>query len=257
MSEVKFVGFPYVPEGGPLEGSGSLQYAMQQYDGDLFFEDVKGASCTSCCWCSERRQQMSIFKANYYLWLWGLAYSRPDGNLISDAKKHYQVSEIKLTDNPEYRKQGNYIDWDCTWIGCGCGCSGTWTYEKVDYATAAEYLNCADIGGALDIAWGFESQYGRWAGASSSLAALSRRHAMNQDVWFQIANYLEQVKSYKDSRDPVNCYVEDAVTPWEAYNKKLEDTLAAIPEPMSNGTLALVVVGGALSLTIILTKFIK
>ena len=79
---------------------------------------------------------------------------------------------------------------------------------------------------------------------------------MNQDVWNDIANYFSQLKSYKDTQE-TSCYVDDAVTPWEAYNAKLEATLAAIPEPMSNGTLGLIVVGGALSITLILTKFIK
>jgi len=257
MSDIQYVGFPYVPEGGPLEGSGVLQYAMQQYDADLFFEEVKGSPCSNDCYCAERRQQYAKFKADYYLWLWGFAYSRPEGgNRISNAEAHYG-KEVEITDNPDYIREGEYLDWDCSWIGCGAGCGGTWTYERVDYATAAEYINCTDIGGALDIALGNATAFGDDAGESSSLGKTSRKHQMNQDVWDDIAGYLGQLKSYKDSNNAISCYVEDAVTPWEAYNKELEATLAAIPEPMSNGTLGIIIVGGALSVTLILTKFIK
>ena len=161
MAEIKYVGFPYTPEAGPLEGSGVLQYAMQQYDAELFFEEVVGEPCFNCCYCTPRRQQYAKFKADYYLWTWGLAYSRPSGNYLSELQDQYPDNEIAISDNPDDLKEGEYLEWDCSIIGCGCGCGGAWTHERVDYATAAAYISCADIGGALDIALTNASEFWR------------------------------------------------------------------------------------------------
>ena len=232
------LGFPNMPSEVELEGSSSLAFAMQQYDGDEYFVEVNGAAVAVNIHCADRREGMSQLKAREYMRRWGLAYNTID----------------KCPDD-EYARSGEWYGWDCSWIGCMSGCGGGEGETLLDYATAANMMNCEVIENAMTQALTYKDDWYDVAGQSSSAGATSRRAAMNGRVWSIIYNWFYQVHTYQDTQE--NTCDEDEVT--GAYDEYMEDMDAALgdmDEPMSNGTLALIVMGGALGMILVITKFV-
>jgi hypothetical protein len=238
MSSYCDLGFPNMPSDVELEGSSSLAFAMQQYDGNEYFGEVNSALAVQNVHCADRREGMSKCKASEYMRRWGLAYNQEDS--CSD---------------DEHAVSGTEHNWDCSAIGCGAGCGWCEAAKLLDYATAANMMNCEVIENAMTQALTYKDDWYDVAGQSSSAGATSRRAAMNGRVWSIIYNWFYQVHTYQDTQE--NTCDEDEVT--GAYDEYMEDMDAALgdmDEPMSNGTLALIVMGGALGMILVITKFV-
>jgi hypothetical protein len=238
MSEYCDLGFPNMPQEVELEGSSELLYAMQEYDGMEYFGEVNGAANIVNVHCADRREGMAQLKAREYMRRWGLAYNRDE-----------------FCPNDEYARDGTWYSWDCSAIGCGAGCGGGEGAKLLDYATAANMMNCEVIEKAMDEALIYMGDWYGLAGDSSSVGATSRRNAMNGRVWEIIYNWFSQVHTYQDTQE--NTCDEDEVTgAYDDYQNDMNTAMDEMGEPMSNGTLALIVMGGALGMILVITKFV-
>jgi hypothetical protein len=254
------VGYPYLPDvETTTEGSSILSYAFQNdYDENFLLEGMTGTPCFSNCWCSSRISANVRVKASYYMWKWGLAYSMPVSNVNFNINEN--GSEVVPCNAFEegMTKMPVNVPYNCGIFG---GNSGTkLVHEKLDFATGAALLNCDDLQGAWTVADDREKEFldylGDMSGIAPNLTAQGKKHKANADVWGIIKNWIKGVIDYQDANEQ-SCYVDEVAEEWQAYNEEQERILNSMPKPMSNGTLALIVMGGALSMTLILTKFIK
>ena len=238
MSEYCDLGFPNMPQDVELEGSSELLYALQEYDGMEYFGEVNGAANIVNVHCADRREGMAQLKAREYMRRWGLAYNRDE-----------------FCPNDEYARDGTWYSWDCSAIGCGAGCGGGEGAKLLDYATAANMMNCEVIENAMTSSLTIKDEWYDVAGQSSSAGAASRRAAMNGRVWSIIYNWFYQVHTYQDTQE--NTCDEDEITgAYDDYQNDMNTAMDEMGEPMSNGTLALIVMGGALGMILVITKFV-